>query len=38
MSRDKVFKKVEMMHKSFFKQSYAFLAQYSNYIVLVLYG
>lgn len=38
MSRDKVFKKLEIIHKSFLKRSYALLAQYSNYIVLILYG
>lgn len=38
MPKYKVFEKVEIIHKSYLKQSYALLAQYSNYIVLILYG
>lgn len=38
MPKDKVFEKVEIIHQSYLKQSCAVLAQYSNYIVLILYG
>lgn len=38
MPKVELFGKVEVIHKSYLKQSYALLAQYSNYIVLILYG